>query len=338
MPGAQREFAIIRSDIAPDSAKTVSRLRSTIIDSAAAQAAMQPWVSMECYQLSPGNQLSKMESLDLGGVQIVREQQFAAIQKLGTTPDDFCTVSYCTQDPAFRFSDHGANSADSVFFIPERSEFDIHVPEGTQTAYVSFSQSEFVAAARALNPGAWERPAQRVSQFQSRQLVELKRTLEQWIAAAEAANNRGEVLDLAVMRGIVLQTALRIATPEDDATDTPPAARSRAVRICRMAREFVEAQLAGHVVPTVVDICVSLAVSERALLYAFHDYVGMSPQTYLRRCRLNKVRTILLSTTPQATTVTQVAMQLGFLHLGRFAGDYRQMFEESPGATLTRSM
>lgn len=142
------------------------------------------------------------------------------------------------------------------------------------------------------------------------------------------------------MRGIVLQTALRIATASSvDGTNSPPlAARFRAVQTCRLARDFVEEQLAGHVVPTIVDICMSLAVSKRALLYAFHDYVGMSPQAYLRRCRLNHVRATLLARGPQDTTVTQVAMQFGFLHLGRFAGDYKQTFEEPPGATLTRRM
>ncbi|WP_299810676.1 helix-turn-helix domain-containing protein [uncultured Roseibium sp.] len=341
MTEAQEEAATSKGDASlavRDAATSLSGLRSEIIENAAAQAAMQPWVTMECYQLSRGKQVSQMDSLDLGRVQIVREHQFAAIQKLGITPEDFCTISYCTPDPAFRFSDHSANGEDSVFFIPERTEFDIHVPAGTQTAYVSFSQSEFAGAARALNPRAWEQPSHQVSQFQSRQLVELKTALAQWIGAAEAASRRDELFDPKGMRGIVLETALRIATatPEDDATRPPPAARSRAMRICRLAREFVEEQLVSHVVPTIVDICVSLAVSERTLLYAFHHYVGMSPQAYLRRCRLNQVRTILLSRDPQNTTVTEVAMQFGFLHLGRFAGDYKQIFEESPGTTLAR--
>ncbi|PVB62324.1 helix-turn-helix domain-containing protein [Labrenzia sp. 011] len=343
MTETQEEPTVSKCDAslaAGEVATSFSGLRSTIIESAATQAAMQPWVAMECYQLSRGKQVSQMDSLDLGRVQVVREQQFAAIQKLGITPEDFCTISYCTQDPAFRFSDHSASGVNSVFFIPERTEFDIYVPPGMQTAYVSFSQSEFVGAARALNPRAWEQPKRQVSQFQSRQLVELKGALERWIGVAEAASRRGQGLDPASMRDIVLQTALRIATatPEDDARRRPPLARSRAMRVCRLAREFVEGHLANHEVPSIVDICVSLAVSERALHYAFQDYVGMSPQAYLRRCRLNLVRTTLLAGNPQDTTVTEVAMRFGFLHLSRFAGDYKQIFEEAPSATLTRRM
>ncbi|MGV8834056.1 MAG: helix-turn-helix domain-containing protein [Devosia sp.] len=341
MPGAQQPIVKAKGGArlaVPDTATGGRGLRSTTIESAEAQAAMQPWVAMECYQLSAGKQVSLMDSLDLGSVQVVRERQLATIQKLGTTPTDFCTISYCTHDPTFRFSDHAANGADSIFFMPEQTDFDIYVPAGTQTAYVSFSQAEFIAAAQTLNPRAWAQPPRRLSQVQSTQLDALKQVLPYWLDAAAASATRGEALDPGVMQGIVLQTALRIvtATPDDDATPVPRAARSRALRICRMAREYVEERLAAHAVPTIVDICVALAVSERTLLYAFHDYVGMSPQTYLRRCRLNRVRAVLLAGSPQTVTVTQAAMQLGFLHLGRFAGDYRQVFEETPTATLAR--
>ena len=142
------------------------------------------------------------------------------------------------------------------------------------------------------------------------------------------------------MRGIALQTVLRVvtATPNEEATLPPQAARSRALRICRLARDYVDERMAAHAVPAIVDICMSLAVSERTLLYAFQTYVGMSPQTYLRLCRLNRVRATLLAGNPQATTVTQAAMQMGFLHLGRFAGDYGQVFEETPEATLARCL
>lgn len=341
MLGTPHEAVTSRGSIAlpaQNAASNGAGLRSTTIEYAAAQAAMQPWVTMECYQLSRGKQVSQMDTLDLGGLQVVRERQFAAIQKLGATPADFCTISYCTLDPAFRLSDQAINNADSVFFIPEQTEFDIYVPAGTQTTYVGFSQAEFIAAARALNPRIWGQPSQQVAQFQSTRLAELKSALSLWFGAADAATMRGEVLDPGVMRAIVLQTTLRIATatPDDAATRLPLAARSRALRICRLARSYVEERLADHAVSTIVDICISLAVSERTLLYAFHEYVGMSPQTYLRLVRLNRVRATLLAGNPQNTTVTQAAMQFGFLHLGRFAGDYKQVFEETPTTTLAR--
>ena len=49
---------------------------------------------------------------------------------------------------------------------------------------------------------------------------------------------------------------------------------------------------------------------------------------------MNRVRAELASADPASTTITQVAMRFGFLHLGRFAGDYRRLFGVAPSETL----
>lgn len=310
-------------------------LRSTVIEDASVQASMQPWIEMECYQLGRGRQLTQMDSLDFGSHQIVRERQVAAVQKLGITPANLCTLSYCTPDPRFRFSELGASEADTVFFMPEHTEFDIYVPAGAQTAYVSFNQEEFLSGARALNPAQWERTPQQLQQFQTAQQAALKGAINLWVNTAATLNGPHAPVDASLMRRLLLQSILQVATASkpDDARPSP-IERSRALHICRMARAFVDDSLAVDIVPTIVDICTSVGVSERSLQYAFRAYVDMSPLTYLRLCRLNRVRATLRASAPQTTTVTAAAMRFGFLHLGRFALDYRQVFDESPSATL----
>ena len=48
------------------------------------------------------------------------------------------------------------------------------------------------------------------------------------------------------------------------------------------------------------------------------------------------VQRALLVADPLRTTVTEVAMHFGFFHLGQFARDYRQAFQELPSETLRR--
>jgi AraC-like DNA-binding protein len=55
---------------------------------------------------------------------------------------------------------------------------------------------------------------------------------------------------------------------------------------------------------------------------------------YLRRLRLHHVHAELAAHSPDSVTVTMVAGRWGFVHLGRFAGQYRQLFGETPSETL----
>jgi AraC-like DNA-binding protein len=75
-------------------------------------------------------------------------------------------------------------------------------------------------------------------------------------------------------------------------------------------------------------------VSARALQKAFQRAGQPPPMTYLRRLRLHKARAELATHCPNTITVTTVAGRWGFLHLSRFAEQYRQLFGESPSETL----
>jgi AraC-like DNA-binding protein len=75
-------------------------------------------------------------------------------------------------------------------------------------------------------------------------------------------------------------------------------------------------------------------VSARALQRAFERSDQPSPMMYLRRLRLHRVRAELAANAPGSVTVTTIAGRWGFLHLGRFASQYRQLFGETPSETL----
>lgn len=308
--------------------------RAVDIEDPAQQARLQPWVEMECYQLSHGRRIGRMQSLDLGGPKIVRERQTAAVQKLGFSPADFCTVSMSSGRAATRFSDRLSDDGGTVFFMPGNVEYDIHVPAGVETTYVGFSWAEFLHAARALDPVLWENPPQGVVTLPTRRHREFGAALDLWLRAADEGRLHGQPLDAERLQNHLLNAVLQIAAVSEEDIIPSYEERRRALKIGRAARAFVDDGLDADVLPTVVDICMALGVSERTLQYAFRDYVGMSPVAYLRVCRLNRVRAELASADPAGATVTQVAMRFGFLHLGRFAGDYRRLFGVTPSETL----
>jgi len=78
------------------------------------------------------------------------------------------------------------------------------------------------------------------------------------------------------------------------------------------------------------------SVSVRTLHAAFQERLATSPMAYVRAVRLDRARAELLRGDPQETSVTAVAIRLGFAHLSRFAQQYRERFGELPSVTLHR--
>jgi AraC-like DNA-binding protein len=97
--------------------------------------------------------------------------------------------------------------------------------------------------------------------------------------------------------------------------------------------DWIEAHLAQPI--TVGRLCAVAGVGERALCKLFEAGRGMSPMRYVTERRLAAAHAHL-STAGAARDVTDVAMGVGFTHLGRFAIAYRAVFGESPSQTLRR--
>lgn len=112
--------------------------------------------------------------------------------------------------------------------------------------------------------------------------------------------------------------------------------RSRCVTpaFIRKAELFIEER--AHEPITVGTIAEHVGVSTSSLYAGFRKYRNTSPMHLLKSIRLNRVREQLLKSDPENTTVTAVAYQWGFAHLGHFSTYYKRWFGETPGETLAR--
>jgi transcriptional regulator GlxA family with amidase domain len=100
----------------------------------------------------------------------------------------------------------------------------------------------------------------------------------------------------------------------------------------------VEAFLEGHAnhpldLPTLVR---ETGYSVNSIYRAFRKYRPYSPMDFLKHVRLKNVRRELLNAPPHLT-VTKVATDWGFTHLGRFSAEYKKKFGESPSETSKRA-
>jgi AraC-like DNA-binding protein len=109
-------------------------------------------------------------------------------------------------------------------------------------------------------------------------------------------------------------------------------------RAAAMVRQIDEDVRRSRLVrSSVAELCAAYEVPRRTLNRAFQTVLGMGPATYFRRIRLNGARRALRRRSAHSTTVTDVALEFGFWHLGRFAEQYNKLFGESPHKTLHRA-
>lgn len=103
----------------------------------------------------------------------------------------------------------------------------------------------------------------------------------------------------------------------------------------------VEDYLAGHALQpvTLAELATLTGMSVRAIQSGFRRWRGCTPMEFLRARRFDHARERLLGRAGKpASSVTLVAMECGFGHLGRFSVDYRARFGESPKDTRRRAI
>lgn len=107
-------------------------------------------------------------------------------------------------------------------------------------------------------------------------------------------------------------------------------------RLVRQADDLLEAFDDGA--PANVDQLAELmGTSRRTVFQAYRSLLGVGPWRYLEIRRLNTLRSLLKQSSHLETTVTELAMEVGFGDLGRMAGRYRMQFGENPSETLRRN-
>ncbi|WP_310625973.1 AraC family transcriptional regulator [Limnohabitans sp.] len=98
------------------------------------------------------------------------------------------------------------------------------------------------------------------------------------------------------------------------------------------AKDYIHAHLNEALL--LRDIAQHAHVCARTLEALFKRLEGQSPLAYVRQQRLHAIHQSLLR--DHMPSVTEVALNFGFSHMGRFAAQYRQAFGCSPSDTLRK--
>jgi AraC-like DNA-binding protein len=161
----------------------------------------------------------------------------------------------------------------------------------------------------------------------------LRRQVHLAIADLDDAGPKGPSLVMLNMYEQLVVTGLLLGQPNNYTAALHRLENKIAPGDVKRAIDYIEAHLQLPV--TLADIATASGVPGRTLLEHFKDHRGVSPMRYLRSARLARVREALMRAEGSAS-VTGIAMEWGFTHLGRFAIEYRGQFGESPSETFRR--
>jgi AraC-like DNA-binding protein len=127
-------------------------------------------------------------------------------------------------------------------------------------------------------------------------------------------------------------TAVLMSHPHNYSTALRRREKPIAPRDVKRAIDYMQAHLDAPV--RLADVVRASGVPGRTLFKHFSDCHGLSPMRYLRNARFDKVRETLR--VASEARITEIAMQWGFTHMGRFSVEYRRRFGETPSETLSR--
>ncbi len=102
----------------------------------------------------------------------------------------------------------------------------------------------------------------------------------------------------------------------------------------KRAEAYIEHHFANSL--SLADVAAVAGVSARSLQNGFRNFRSMTPMEFLRLVRLRNAHGNLLHADPTVATVTHIATQAGFTHLGEFAALYKKVYGVSPNQTLLK--
>lgn len=294
-------------------------------------AAVSNFFDLQAVQLEPGDMRCQIDFIAAGNTFFYREHYPLRTHLTGELLHNRFGFAVPVQGPGLKFSGEEMDRC-RLASAMTGEEMDVFASGGLKQFVVLLDHARLLELAdqaglpsevqQALRPGRSTMPL--VAKPHS--VAALAQRMQHLLHLA--AN--GELgVDAGYLEDWVYAQALSILDVREAQRGKPPAAA-----LVRRAIEMADAH-GGPV--RVAHLCGALRVSPSSLESAFKAVTGVTPHAFFLRRRLNQARNVLLREDPVQRSVTDIATELGFSELGRFAVRYRHMFGETPSETLKRS-
>ncbi len=226
----------------------------------------------------------------------------------------------------------------AIMVLPPRSEHQDISPSRSSWAILDFHRTPLERALSDLNGAEYPLNLQGNSRLilpEPGSFETLRRRLEAVQAAVERDPSILEVPEARQGIDESILSALALAVGSASLLRPHHYGAAARARVVRQVEAYLLASSGKSV--SLAELCAVAGVGERTLRNLFQERFGMSPVRYLKMRRLHQIRRALRRADPEFNTVRSIAHRCGAWHLGRFANEYRTLFNESPLETLRKT-
>ncbi|MBW8301105.1 MAG: helix-turn-helix domain-containing protein [Hydrogenophaga sp.] len=296
----------------------------TVFEDVSEQEKSLPGWSQEYRQLSPGPFQGRVATLQFPGFTIIRERMNAAVEQHYSAPDD--SLIFFAQS-----AESGGVRIDGRFFGGNTIGFGHHWRERLS---VSAPMSDYLLAVVKLDDLPVDAPI-KTGILQGPAAVQAE-SLYQWLNSlleVHMSDPAGLPKQLRSLLPDMIRDRLGLlqesCTPEEEpSTDKEPSEFA----IYREMEQWLEENAREAI--TVTDLARRLRRSSRTLRAACQTVIGYRLDDVLLIRRLNHARRDLIAARGAPRRVSDVALDWGFFHWGRFSTRYHALFGETPSQTM----
>lgn len=155
---------------------------------------------------------------------------------------------------------------------------------------------------------------------------------EIWKRFTQSPQNKRDTQEYKDAENEILSVIMELLSEQNPSKPKLTAGEKTALEI----RDKVFHHMDGNL--SIASLAKEYEISEQTLQNSFKSLFGFTPKIFLRLLKLNIVHQELQKSTPQQTSVSNIAIKWGFKHMGRFSAYYTELFAENPSLTLKNSL
>lgn len=286
------------------------------------QAASEAGWDIEYRQLEPGAIRARTELAEVGGILLSLEQATRRLEVEGEPPEALVVTLPCADS---YLSINGQSVGDDRMFVttPGAELFATSSPL-VEVVTMHVPLSLFAAHAEALWP-EWYRFTENKAQNIPSRFEPTERFRQQILTHLRTSVHESREPELA---GELVTEFVSLIVALEQRSDDVVMSPSTRWWLLNRAREYIEDHLAEPI--TMAALCEYTGASLSTVEKIFRHELSMPPTVYIRNRRLNAARRLLVSDEHDAESISRIAVDSGFTHLGRFSVAYRELFGMSP--------